>query len=365
MDATTPQTGRSSLKLSWLHPAGLAGLSVVNFLLKVVTLGIYAFWAKTEVRKRIWSAVRFNGEPLTYTGTGKELFVGFLMVFGLVLLPTLAITLGVLLMFGPDSGFSNFFQAVVYLFFAFLWGIAIYRAQRYRLSRTVWRGIRGSLVGSDQSYAWAFFWTGLLIPLTLGWIIPWRAAKLQSMMVNDTWFGDRPFMFSADPKPLYKRFAMAWLAVAAIGSLASVLIGGVVGATILTPELDQGSNQKLLNALVILLTLAMAYLLYSIVSAWYRAHQTNYFAQHTFFEGANFRGTLTARGLIWIAVTNFLIMVASLGLLAPVVMARTARYQVENIAIDGSVPLASISQGADQGLQRGEGLAQAFDFDAF
>jgi hypothetical protein len=38
---------------------------------------------------------------------------------------------------------------------------------------------------------------------------------------------------------------------------------------------------------------------------------------------------------------------------------------IENLSIEGEVPLAGISQGADQGIKRGEGLAQAFDVDAF
>ena len=56
----------------------MIGLGFINGILKVLTLGLYSFWAKTEVRRRIWSATRLNGEPLSYTGTGKELFLGFL-----------------------------------------------------------------------------------------------------------------------------------------------------------------------------------------------------------------------------------------------------------------------------------------------
>lgn len=40
------------LRLSWRYPPGLIGLSSVNLALRVVTLGIYHFWAKTEARKR-------------------------------------------------------------------------------------------------------------------------------------------------------------------------------------------------------------------------------------------------------------------------------------------------------------------------
>jgi hypothetical protein len=35
------------------------------------------------------------------------------------------------------------------------------------------------------------------------------------------------------------------------------------------------------------------------------------------------------------------------------------------LAIEGTVPLAGIAQGADQRITRGEGIAQAFDVDAF
>ena len=75
-------------RISWVHPpGGFAGLSLLNGVLRILTLGVYHFWGKTEVRQRIWSAVRIDGEPLEYRGTGGELFRGFLIVFFLILLP--------------------------------------------------------------------------------------------------------------------------------------------------------------------------------------------------------------------------------------------------------------------------------------
>ncbi len=62
---------------------------------------------------------------------------------------------------------------------------------------------------------------------------------------------------------------------------------------------------------------------------------------------------------------GIVLLAASAGLFGPIIQARTARYLVENLSIDGLVPLAAIAQGADQGIKRGEGLAQAFDVDAF
>ena len=369
-DITTPSMASATaqpLRLSWRHPAGLLGLSTTNYVLRIITLGVYNFWGKTEVRKRIWSSIRIEGEPLQYTGTGRELFLGFLVVFGAVVIPVMIVSVVAALVLDPESAAFDAFQLVLYAAFFFLTGIAIYRAQRYRLSRTRWRGIRGSLIGSGHTYAWTYFWTGLLIPLTAGWIVPWRSAKLQGLMTRDMRFGDRPLQFTASSGPLYGRFAILW-----VGAVAIVLLVAAAAAVAMGTELanfDPSAGRAFAPSsratAVVLATLALAYILFSIASAWYRAHQINHFAAHTQFDKACFKGCVTAGGLVWIGITNILIVLLTLGLLVPVAQARATRYLIEHLEITGRVALSEIAQAADQGIGRGEGLAQAFDIDAF
>ena len=98
-------------RITWVHPpGGFFGLSLLNGLLRILTLGVYHFWGKTEVRQRIWSAVRVDGEPLEYRGTGGELFRGFLIVFVLVLLPLGIITFVVPLLLGPRLAGRGVFE---------------------------------------------------------------------------------------------------------------------------------------------------------------------------------------------------------------------------------------------------------------
>ncbi|MGQ0673428.1 MAG: YjgN family protein [Hyphomicrobium sp.] len=415
------------LRLSWVPPTGLLGLSFANFALRIVTLGIYNFWAKTEIRRRVWSAVRLDGEPLTYTGTGKELFLGFLVIMLAIFAPLSIVSLLVFYFFGPQSPATVIYQVMVYLFFFFLTGVAIYRAQRYRLSRTTWRGIRGNLSGNGKSYAWLYSWTALLIPLTLGWIMPWRATRLQNEITADTRFGTSAFRFDAQPRPLYGPFTVLWVGGAVIALLAFLTaMGSIYSLAALTLPVDSGPGTQpdpatIVGIIIVIYgVMAVAFLLYYLLSAWYRARQINHFSNHTHFEGASFRSTVTGGGLVWVAIGNFLlrmaglifgivlvailfsavallfgtetlgslqppeaggeppnvvlqmlifasiiVTVASAGLFGPIIQSRTARYLVENLSIDGKVPLASIAQGADQGIKRGEGLAQAFDVDAF
>ena len=406
---------RSALHVSWLQPPGLFALSATNFVLRFLTLGLYSFWGKTEVRKRIWSAVRIEGEPLQYTGTGKELFLGFLVIFGVILLPISLTSFGIAMYFGPESPASSIFSLLLYPIIFILIGIGTYRAQRYRLSRTVWRGIRGSLVGRDVHYAWTYFWSALLIPMTLGWITPWRSTELQKILTRDMRFGDRAFTFDADPGPLYSRFAVLWVASLCIVIAAITVLGFNIDTSMFKPDgLDEDKQdpvQAIKFIALIYAVLTLAFFCYYVLSAWYRSQAINHFANHTHFEGATFKSTVTGLGLVRVAIGNFflsvagwtigfglfallmapmammakggsvaadleglkfvaitlgiLVLVASSGLFSPIIQGRIMRYLVQNLSIEGTVPLGDIAQGAAQQLSRGEGLAQAFDIDGF
>lgn len=369
--ATAPTSfGGEPLALAWKQQSGFIGISIVNFILRILTLGIYHFWGKTEVRRRIWSAVRLNGEPLEYTGTGWELFLGFLVVFFGLFVPFTLLMVALLFAFGPESPALAIFQVLLYVFFFYLFGVAIHRAMRYRLSRTRWRGIRGGLEGSSWAFAWAHFWTALLIPLTLGWIAPWRATKLQGLLHNGMRFGSRPFRFTAGSGPLYPRFAVLWVCGMLLFGVAAGMIWSLVSASMGDGQLGGAPGQPprppdpMLIGQIALVVIA-AYIVLGILSAWYQAKAFNHYAANTHIENATFRGNATAGSLIWLAISNLLIVTLTLGVLAPVAQARAARYMVDRLSIDGTVPLAEILQRAEDPMRRGEGLAQVFDVDAF
>lgn len=309
------------------------GLGLTNGLLKIATLGLYSFWAKTEVRKRIWSAMRLNGEPLTYTGKGSELFFGFLIVFAAVVVPLTLAGIAAALM-GPGAGAA--FQAIVYILFFILFGSAIYRAQRYRLSRTEWRGIRGALVGDPNRYGWAYFWT-LAVPfavtallaaiiayvtapavggviMVLGllavlWIFPWRSNFLQSMITRDMRFGDRPLSYDGKSGPLYKRYTFTWLGNALVFTAAIVATAVYMMQTGMYERALAKIRPEPVELLPIVAIWLVAIIASAVLTAWYRASQVNHFARHTHFEGATFRAEATGSSLMWLVLSNWLLSV--------------------------------------------------------
>jgi uncharacterized membrane protein YjgN (DUF898 family) len=344
-------------------PGGFARLSILNGVLRLLTLGVYHFWGKTEVRQRIWSAVRIDGEPLEYRGTGGELLRGFLVVFFLILLPMgLASFAASLLGPGAQSLFSSAFWPLLLL----LSGLGIHRARRYRLSRTRWRGIRSGLSGRSRGFAWTYLWTMLLVPLTLGWILPWRAVRLQKALFIETRFGDNAFTFTGVAGPLYRRFWLVWVSAVVLFFVAATAIGAVLGQGTRTPKPVPGPVHLSAGQITAIAAIALvAFLIFAMIRAWYSARMLNYFAAHTKLQGVGFTLRATAPSLVWLTASNYLIRVLSLGLLSAVTEARSMRYIVDRLACDGAIAWDRIAQNPDALLKRGEGLAEAFNVDAF
>jgi uncharacterized membrane protein YjgN (DUF898 family) len=175
--------------------------------LELVTLGFYRFWLLTDIRRHLWSNTLVDGDAAEYTGRGKELLIGFLVALA-ILVP---IYLGYFLI-GLEAEHYQAFASIPLIAFFFLFGqFAIYRARRYRLTRTVWRGVRFWMTGSGWLYALQASLWGLLMILALGLILPWRAAALERYKMRHSYYGDMQGSFEGRGWEFFKRGWWLWL----------------------------------------------------------------------------------------------------------------------------------------------------------
>lgn len=194
-----------------------------NFLLTIVTLGIYRFWAKTRVRRFFWQHTKLLDEPLEYLGTGGELFIGFLIAIVILVPFGGAYSLIQFLMVGVEGPLPIIIQGVYYTIIAFLIHVAIYRMRRYRLTRTAWRGVRFGLDGSALRYAVISFAYSALTIVTLFLAQPWLRIATLKYFFRNARFGDTSLTLSARAMWLFPR----WLAVGIPNALAVGLFGAL------------------------------------------------------------------------------------------------------------------------------------------
>ncbi len=185
------------------------GLLARGAIFLIVTLGIYRFWLATDVRRFLWGNTEVAGDNLEYSGTARELLLGFLMAIAL-LAPIYALFAIASLVSDWIGGVSGIAGLVL---LALLGQFAIYRARRYRLTRTVYRGIRLYQTGS----AWRFailsaLWFCISV-LTLGLAWPWAQASLERFKMRHTFYGDLGGRFVGSGGRLFLRGVVLWVIV--------------------------------------------------------------------------------------------------------------------------------------------------------
>jgi len=188
-----------------------APIALTNLLLTIVTLGFYRFWAVTRERRYLWSRTRFIDDRLEWTGTGKELLIGFLLVLVAIFLPLFLVqfVLQALVLRGhvAIAGLTSF---CLYALVFYLVGVARFRALRYRLSRSWWHGIRGGSNDQGFAYGWSYVWKSVLGYVTAGLMIPWSMSSLWNQRWNAMSFGTHPITSEARWGNVFLRFILCY-----------------------------------------------------------------------------------------------------------------------------------------------------------
>ena len=316
-----------------------------------------------------------NGEPFEYTGTGLQLFLGFAIVLLLIIAPFFAINIAIGVFATPGSPLPVLVQFAIIILVIWLSGIALYRARRYRLGHTNWRSIRGAMTGAPTAYGAKVLGFALLLPLTLGFSYPWQTMVLNRQLFNDMAFGDRPFRFFGRAGDLYKPF-FQYLVLPTVILL--FLAGIVFGANMETitsyfgalerqqqqgGEFDSGATMALVIGLVSaeLIVIGLFWVCFSL----YKLRELQVIAASVSYEDVTFRFVAQLGALVRLVVGNFLIALFTLGLGMDFATLRTARFFFGHLESEGSLDLEAIRQSAQEKMAAGEGLAEAFDVDAF
>ncbi len=203
----TEDTKKSAFQFhgNWVD---FAKIALVNLLLTIITLGFYRFWATTREREYLWSQTQFIDERFEWVGTGKELFIGFIIIAFLFLIPFS-------LLYFFATIINPLAAGIVYiiglLFVFYFVGLAKYRMLRYRLSRTYWHGIRGGSDDKGFRFGLTYMIKTTLGFLPLGLANPWATCELWNERWEKLSFGPNDFQSHASYNSVFGTYLLSYI----------------------------------------------------------------------------------------------------------------------------------------------------------
>ena len=332
-------------------------IAATNVLLTIVTLGVYRFWATARQRRYLWSRTDLMGDRLEWSGTGKEMFIGFLIVVA-ILLPFflfIQFLFPAMVARGKEGAAAGIIM-LFYIGLIYLGGFARFRALRYRLSRTWWRGIRG---GSDEpgwNYGGEYLGRMALAVMTMWIVYPWAATRLWNGRWNHMSFG--PLMFRTDltAEGLKRR----WAAVYLVPIAALVMIIAI--ASITTPLLI-GRSSTSVSAVLIAVVL-LFYLIIPLMTLHWFAKFYRKAAESLSLDRLEFGFDATTWQWLKLFLGNLALAVVTLGFGLAYWGYRNWAFMVRHLHVYGTINVSDLTQSTTHAPGEAEGLADAFDVGA-
>jgi uncharacterized membrane protein YjgN (DUF898 family) len=285
---------------------------IVNLLLTLATLGLYGPWAKVRNRQYFYGNTQLDDATFEYTADPLRMLLGRIIAMGL---------LGAYYAAGLISPQASALAGLL-LLVALPWVTNLSLA--FHARNTVYRNLRFRFQGN---YADAFV-VLLLWPLagvlSLGLLVPVAVQRWQRYYITRHRYGDKSFQFSAGSGSFYRLCLWAF-GIGLLGFLAGALL------SMLVPRLG-------ILGLLAGYALAMVYFTTALKNLVYN---------HTTLASHCLSADFELRGFGWIMLSNFALVLLTLGLYLPWAKVRVAHYAAEHIVFHAAGDLdrfAAISQ---------------------
>ena len=335
-------------------------IAATNVLLIIVTLGIYRFWATARQRRYLWSRTEIIGDRLEWSGTGKEMFIGFLIVMA-VLLPFLLFIqfLFPAMVARGKEGAAMGIIGLFYIGIIYLGGFARFRALRYRLSRSWWRGIRGGSNEPGWNYGGEYLGRVALALMTFWIVWPWAATRLWNGRWNQMSFGQLQFRTDLDADGLKRRWAAVYLvpmaAFAVAGTLAAIIGLGAAAAG--------GEPSPRLFAIIAGIFL-LFYLVIPLMTLHWYAKFYRKAAESLSLGNLEFGFDATTWDWLKLFLGNVALAIVTLGFGLAYWGYRNWAFMVRHMELYGEINVSQLSQSTTHAPAEAEGFADAFDIGA-
>jgi uncharacterized membrane protein YjgN (DUF898 family) len=296
----------------------LFGILIVNFLLTVITLGLYYPWAKAKRMKYMYAETELDGSRFTFHGTGPEMFKGFIKAIGILILIYAVFFMSIL----SGNAVLRIVGVLFFIFVIFLIGpLAIHGSMKYRMSRTSWRSIHFGYRGDRKELVIMYLKGIFLTIITLYIYLAWFACHLRRFIIGNIRFGSIGFKY-----------------------------------------VGKGGDLFVMNLKGFFLSI----LTLGIYSFWWFRDMMKFYVDNIKIvkndTEYNIKFNGSAGDIFILFLINYFLVIITLGIAIPWVMVRNVKFIYENSMIDGEFDTSNIQQTeADYKDATGEDMLDMLD----
>jgi uncharacterized membrane protein YjgN (DUF898 family) len=328
------------------------GIWIVNLLLTIVTLGIYSAWAKVRRLKYFYRHTEIAGSSFDFHGSPVRILIGR------------AIALLMLFAYNYSVRLQSRLTLVILVVLAVVMPWLLRNSLRFRLYNTSWRGTRFHFRGTTAGAYRVFLLNGFLTLITLYLMAPFTHQRLKAYQHDNTWFGRTQCSFHARVGQFYLIYLLVLLTLVVFGLMFA--FSGIGGAFAALSQAGKHGGRvnpaELFRALAIFYGAAIV--LGVSIGPAFHALITNLIWNNTRLGEHRIECNMSPLTLIWITVSNFVLVLLTLGLFIPWAMVRLTKFQLESVRLLPAGDLQEFVAAEPERLGAvGEEAATAFDFD--
>jgi uncharacterized membrane protein YjgN (DUF898 family) len=330
---------------------------IVNLALTIVTLGIFSAWAKVRSRRYFLGNTFVAGHSFDYHGDPKRILLGRIIALALLLGYTLSANFG-----GPKV------VAVWIVVFVVALPWLVKSSFRFNARNTSYRNVRFDFHGGYGGAFWAFVAWPVFTVLSLLTLLPLAHRARDYYNINNHSFSSKSFEAEISGGALYAIYLQA-LGMIAGAIIVAVLIFSVSGAmaVLASGSLKPGQTPQFGVAPMVFMAGAifLYFAIFLFASAFIQAKTFNLAVSSSRLDGKlQLEANLSPFAMLWLIVSNLIVVLLTLGLMYPWARIRQTRYITERLAITGPANLNGYtSTAASQSGAIGEEVAGFFDID--
>lgn len=322
---------------------------IVNVFLTIITLGIYAPWAKVRRLRYFYGNTEIGNHAFDFTAIPSRILMGRLIAMALFMVMSFTQNLH------PEYGFVA--TGVLLLLFPWL----MRSTMRFRARNSKYGNNRFYFSASLGETYGLYLKCALVTVLSLGLLYPLAFFWFKEYQFKHLHLGNQSFKLKSTVGDF---FAAIWIPYFILMAAVMVLVlGGVIlmmaiGAENLQAALNGGSDAMIWVFMVF----------YVILLGMYVPLTQGYLFQATWKKvpfGENVVScNLSPFGFACLQFTNYLAVIATLGMLRPWAAIRTYRYQLDSLTVtlaDNPEVWENLAQEDSHAF--GEEISDVFDFD--